>query len=84
MFERLDQFSDMLKSTIEFTQTNGHQDNSHDFRFVGHEDRVHMLRGIRLQFSHFDDTNLVGWVFKASLTFIRHQPIRSLIWLLFI
>lgn len=72
MYERLDQFSDMLHYGLEFTQNNSHHSSPYENRLLGYDDRMNMTRGISIEFFHFDGTNPVGWVFKASQFFDFH------------
>lgn len=82
MSARLDQVFDMLHSFMEFTQHNHTQEGLHEHRVVmGHEDRMRFPKGIRLEFPHFESTNPVGWVFKATQFFEFHKnhPIKNLL-----
>lgn len=42
MSERMDQFSDILRLVLEFTQNNGHQESPHEHRLLGHDDRLNV------------------------------------------
>lgn len=73
MSERMDQFSDILRLVLEFTQNNGHQESPHEHRLLGHDDRLNVPKWIRLEFPHFDGNNPASWVFKANHFFEFHQ-----------
>ncbi|KAF5462079.1 hypothetical protein F2P56_018118 [Juglans regia] len=73
--ERLDQFSDMLKSLVEFQQVNSRREENHEEtsfgRRLNQEERF--PRGIRLDFPHFDGSNPGAWIFKVTQYFEYHQ-----------
>lgn len=73
MSEWFNQFSNMQRFVLEFTQNNVHHDSPLEHRMIGHEDRMSMPKGIHLEFSHFYGYNLAGLVFKATQFFNFHQ-----------
>lgn len=77
----------MLHSVLDFTQHNSSHNNVHENRRIGHEDRMNMPKGIRLEFHHFDGTNPAGWIFEASQSFefyqtMEHHKLVMGLWLL--
>lgn len=70
MLRWLEQVFDMIRSFMEFPQHTHTQDDSHEHKTIGHDDRISFPRGIRLEFPHFEGTNPEGWVFKATQFFI--------------
>lgn len=46
-------------------------------RSMGHEDSLHMLEEIQLEFPHFDGTSPTGWVFMVNQFFEFHQTLAN-------
>lgn len=50
----MEEMSETLRSVPDFTHIFVHGDHAHENKLVGHDDRVALLKGIFLDFPHFD------------------------------
>lgn len=71
--DKLDQNFHVLCSIMKYAQNFCNQDNTHEARQIGHDERMNMPKGIRLEFPKFDGNNSTGWVFKSIQFFDYYQ-----------